>query len=54
MATTRDDEGFREAVEGVPQIVDYEPPAVFDAGKVSAVTHGNSSGSNDANGRGHG
>lgn len=41
--------------DGVPEVEDlhvsYEPPAVFDAGKVAVVTHGNASGSGDVSGQ---
>ncbi|WP_439660743.1 lasso RiPP family leader peptide-containing protein [Lentzea sp. HUAS TT2] len=46
---TSDDDGFPEVED--PQISLYEPPAVFDAGKVVQVTRGSSSGSGDASGQ---
>ncbi|MFD4643393.1 lasso RiPP family leader peptide-containing protein [Lentzea sp. NPDC058436] len=46
---TSDDDGFPEV--GEPQISRYEPPAVFDAGKVVVVTRGSASGSGDASGQ---
>ncbi len=44
-----DDDGFPEVAD--PQISRYEPPAVFDAGKVVVVTRGNAGGSGDASGQ---
>jgi hypothetical protein len=41
--------------DGVPEAEDlrvsYEPPTVFDAGKVVVVTHGNASGVGDSSGQ---
>jgi hypothetical protein len=48
MAMTSDDDGFPEAED---LRVSYEPPTVFDAGKVVVVTHGSGSGSSDASGQ---
>ncbi|MEU3646793.1 lasso RiPP family leader peptide-containing protein [Lentzea sp. NPDC034063] len=49
MAMTSDDDGFPEVDD--PCISHYEPPAVFDAGKVVVVTRGSSSGSGDPAGQ---
>lgn len=46
---TSDDDGFPEVAD--PQISRYEPPAVFDAGKVVVVTRGSSSGTGDDSGQ---
>ena len=48
---TSDDAGFPEV--GDPCNSPYEPPAVFDAGKVVVVTRGSNSGTDDANGLSH-
>ncbi|GGN14597.1 hypothetical protein GCM10011609_63970 [Lentzea pudingi] len=42
------DGGFPEAEES--QNPQYEPPAVIDAGKVAAVTHGMANGNGDPSG----
>lgn len=46
---TSDDDGFPEVAD--PQISRYEPPAVFDAGKVVVVTCGTSGGTGDLSGQ---
>ena len=46
---TSDDDGFPEAED--LHLSRYEPPTVFDAGKVVVVTHGCASGSEDLAGQ---
>jgi len=43
-----DDDGVPEAED---LCVSYEPPAVFDAGKVVVVTHGSGNGRSDDSGQ---